>query len=360
MHPCPCGDPAKDAGHQCARCAAVRTLDLPFQATEDEIAEAYHAFVKAWHPDRFQHDETLRKAAEEKMRDINAAYHFLTLAPANGPKPPHEQPTTADKTPTEPGVPRSFPNRLQILFRSLPRPRTLMAIAGLVGGLSVAGFLSKTFDSYLLGEPVVGEQYSNFKAFVGEKLRDVVRSTWNNTGEGFRSLISGRSSPEVEAAAKSDAAADSTGPGNKPHTVQRYELRTAESKPVKASPYITAGLTKAEVIAIQGDPTLLTEDKLTYARTEFYFSDDKLAGWKIDPASVPARVKLWPQSAVDPSLQSFTLGSTKDQVLAIQGTPTVFSEDTFGYGGSEVYFQNDQVIGWKDDRASVPLRATAR
>jgi hypothetical protein len=54
------------------------------------------------------------------------------------------------------------------------------------------------------------------------------------------------------------------------------------------------------------------------------------------------------------------LGSTKDQVLAVQGTPTLFSDNTFGYGGSEVYFQNDRVIGWKADPVSVSHRATPR
>jgi len=125
-------------------------------------------------------------------------------------------------------------------------------------------------------------------------------------------------------------------------------------------PYITAGLSEAEVIAIQGAPTSTAEDKLTYGKTEFYFIGDKLAGWKIDPASTAARIRLWPDAEVDPSLQSLTLGSTKDQVLAVQGTPTLLSDNTFGYGGSEVYFQSDRVIGWKADPGSVSLRAMSR
>jgi hypothetical protein len=44
----------------------------------------------------------------------------------------------------------------------------------------------------------------------------------------------------------------------------------------------------------------------------------------------------------------------------VQGTPTFWSENTFGYGGSEVYFKNGKVVNWKNDPESVPLRAKRR
>jgi hypothetical protein len=62
---------------------------------------------------------------------------------------------------------------------------------------------------------------------------------------------------------------------------------------------------------------------------------------------------------VDPNLKSFGVGSTKNEVLVVQGTPTLFSEDTFGYGASEVYFKNERVVNWKSDPA-MPLRTSAR
>jgi hypothetical protein len=34
-----------------------------------------------------------------------------------------------------------------------------------------------------------------------------------------------------------------------------------------------------------------------------------------------------------------------------------FSEDKFGYGGSEVYFQNRRVVRWKNDPDSISLHA---
>jgi cytochrome c-type biogenesis protein CcmH/NrfG len=42
----------------------------------------------------------------------------------------------------------------------------------------------------------------------------------------------------------------------------------------------------------------------------------------------------------------FTIGSTKDEVVAVQGTPDSFSENKFQYGSSDVHFQNGRVISW--------------
>ena len=60
---------------------------------------------------------------------------------------------------------------------------------------------------------------------------------------------------------------------------------------------------------------------------------------------------------------SFTLESTKDEVLAVQGTPDMFvGHDTFYYGSSDeltqmskVYFENDRVIGWGSETSN-PLK----
>jgi hypothetical protein len=68
-------------------------------------------------------------------------------------------------------------------------------------------------------------------------------------------------------------------------------------------------------------------------------------------------VKLWPQASVDPDLEYFSYGSSKDTVLVVQGTPTAFTEDKFEYGGSVVYFKNGRVVSRKNDPASILLRA---
>ncbi|MCB0160075.1 MAG: J domain-containing protein, partial [Caldilineaceae bacterium] len=53
-----------------------RTLDLPYDATPDEIRERYRQLVRIFHPDRYRKDAD-RAYAEAKLKEINEAYELL-------------------------------------------------------------------------------------------------------------------------------------------------------------------------------------------------------------------------------------------------------------------------------------------
>jgi DnaJ-class molecular chaperone len=53
-----------------------KVLEIDQNATQEEIKQAYRRLVKKYHPDKYV-DNPLSKLAEEKMRDINAAYDML-------------------------------------------------------------------------------------------------------------------------------------------------------------------------------------------------------------------------------------------------------------------------------------------
>lgn len=52
-----------------------KVLGVPYTATSAEITRAYRAAMKRTHPDR--HDPDRRPAAEERAREVNAAYQTL-------------------------------------------------------------------------------------------------------------------------------------------------------------------------------------------------------------------------------------------------------------------------------------------
>jgi hypothetical protein len=52
-------------------------LEISESATPEEITQAYRLLLQVWHPDRFHHNPTLLKKAEEKSRDINVAFETL-------------------------------------------------------------------------------------------------------------------------------------------------------------------------------------------------------------------------------------------------------------------------------------------
>jgi hypothetical protein len=63
-----------------------------------DLKTAHRDLAKVWHPDRFVHDPDLREKAQEKLKEINAAYELLTSGklPRRTPEPP---PTYATQQP---------------------------------------------------------------------------------------------------------------------------------------------------------------------------------------------------------------------------------------------------------------------
>ena len=68
--------------------AAFSLLDLDRDASLADAKKARRELALIWHPDRFPDSETLRRRAEEKLKQINGAYEevadFLRVA---APKP---------------------------------------------------------------------------------------------------------------------------------------------------------------------------------------------------------------------------------------------------------------------------------
>lgn len=55
----------------------LRALGLHPGASIEEIRQAYRDLVKVWHPDRFENDPRVRAKAEQKLKEITAAYEAL-------------------------------------------------------------------------------------------------------------------------------------------------------------------------------------------------------------------------------------------------------------------------------------------
>jgi TPR repeat protein len=53
-------------------------LDIPETATPEEIKQAYRQLVQIWHPDNWQHKPKLLAKAEQKTKELNAAFDTLS------------------------------------------------------------------------------------------------------------------------------------------------------------------------------------------------------------------------------------------------------------------------------------------
>jgi len=58
-----------------SRC--IEILGLKPNASHEEVNQAYRDLANVWHPDRFVGNPRLQKKAEEKLKEINAAYEYV-------------------------------------------------------------------------------------------------------------------------------------------------------------------------------------------------------------------------------------------------------------------------------------------
>ena len=134
------------------------------------------------------------------------------------------------------------------------------------------------------------------------------------------------------------------------------------STPLKTGPFsgdcFTIGSTKEEVLSIQGTPDD-HGDTFRYGTAGVEFQNGRVTGWWHIGGSRRLKVKLLPKQ--NPYVRKyFTIGSTKDEVLALLGTPEDCNTNyqatpdgaRFGYDGFDVYFRNDRVTEWVQSRFS--------
>src|SRR5262245_55704842 len=57
------------------------TLEIRPGCSPPDIKQAYLLLLKVWHPDRFLHDPALEAHAQEKTKEITAAYQRIKDAP---------------------------------------------------------------------------------------------------------------------------------------------------------------------------------------------------------------------------------------------------------------------------------------
>src|SRR5512136_246455 len=55
----------------------IEILGLKPGASQEEVNQAYRDLANVWHPDRFVGHPRLQKKAEEKIKEINAAYETI-------------------------------------------------------------------------------------------------------------------------------------------------------------------------------------------------------------------------------------------------------------------------------------------
>lgn len=124
--------------------SARGTLGVTAASSPQQVREAYLDLVKVWHPDRFPPGSRLKLKAEEKLKEINAAYELVATAATPRSAPTSRKPWAPSSTgPSQPGpAPDTRPTPPPARPR---RPSPLW----LVGGVIVLWGGASALDSYL-------------------------------------------------------------------------------------------------------------------------------------------------------------------------------------------------------------------
>jgi hypothetical protein len=108
---------------------------------------------------------------------------------------------------------------------------------------------------------------------------------------------------------------------------------------------IEIGDTKAKVIEIQGVPDEAGETIFRYGSSVVYFGNGLVKGWM--DRNPRLHIRDWSETAL-PRLDTFSLGSTRGDVIRAQGRPGSFSDSQYSFGSSVVFFDRDFVSGWSE------------
>lgn len=327
-----------------------QVLGLSADASPAEVKKAYRELVKRWHPDRFHSQSPLeRRKADEKIKEITGAYHRIskewagrkkaqageaqpegTARPSRG--EPSASQTAAPKQEAHPG------NRFHSFFRSLGHRLTgSLRAKPLKRKFAAAGAFAAVFV-VLLG--------------VTTLLTRLPFRFWEDSGTAI---------PERDAQLSRkppwDAPGDKTPPEAPPSSAEE-EAEEAPAPPIEPSPppiqaespdssFFTLGSTPADVLRIQGPPARVHGQVWTYGLSEVQFKDGRLARYNNFDGSL--KIRLLPRPAPDRSETGyFTVGSSENDVLLAQGTPTRVDAGKWHYGFSEIQFKEGRVQGYQN------------
>jgi hypothetical protein len=139
------------------------------------------------------------------------------------------------------------------------------------------------------------------------------------------------------------------------HQDLREQPRTSW-KPVVPSGYFGIGSTQDDVLAIQGEPSIRIGNTWHYKDFSIEFSGGRVSGYSHISKSLKVRILPKSDTSEAKSRGYFTIGSTKDEVLEIQGTPSSVTGNTWHYGDSLVDFYRDRVSDYSNSSKNLKVR----
>ncbi len=286
-----------------------RLLELEMGASRAEIKRAYRELVQVWHPDRFSHDPVLQRKAEEKLKQINLAYEKIgnisveEIPPRTGAAKPPYGSTEGDA-------------------RSARANDTATSSTSHQDG------------SHGQTPPFQQSESDWAQSFVRFAVIVVVLMVLASVFQSGKPTSNGRTAYGLPDTKQTSIESNSVPNSKHDNRAKDNSVEFASSKPPDIGKP-TYGLPDTKQTSIESNsvPNPKQDNRAEDNSVEF-------ATAKTPNSHPPAVIAL--------GLGFFTIGSTKDEVLAVQGTPESIIGEAFSYGYSRINFANGRVKGWSD------------
>jgi hypothetical protein len=291
-----------------------QVLGISINASLDETKQAYRDLARVWHPDRFIDNQRLQRKATEKLKEINVAYEKILFffENKNDIKDIHSCPGTTQEEPFPDEYPEINADDAGTDFGKHRFTTLITTICALIIlTIIVIIYLNKRPDSNTPTTVLMPDQANSSKA-------DAPKSS------------TGKSSVQNKPSAKT--------------TISDMKKNMLTKKE-----FFTLGSTTDDVLAIQGTPTQISGNRWNYGFSYVDFEAGRVVRW-YNSKLEPLHIKMAPFKTPDLQKEYFTLGSTTDDVLAIQGTPTQISGNRWNYGFSYVDFEAGRVVRWYNSK----------
>lgn len=332
-------------------------LGVTQYVSEEALKKAYRYRVKMWHPDKFQQKEMWEKGnAEERFKEINAAYHRILLdlkkqkleQQGEGKQGESSKTTRNESGQTARKKDKKF-RKKQDSGSEKPRNGWRIWYKWYSFHQTVWKFFSGSYEKWAKVVNVVSEYkkplvwclllgifvYVNHDLFsTGFLSRGDVQKP---AQEKMKPL-----SDESAAHMVDEEALLETGDEELEELYTSFLDGEAINGDRENKNYFSLGSTMEDVLRVQGPPSHIKGRGWSYGLSEVFFKDGKVV--KYNNFDGQLKVQLSPHLEKAVTEESFfTLGSTKEEVLMIQGTPTRVVGHSWSYGFSEIRFREGVV-----------------
>ncbi len=367
-----------------------RALGINPGADPAQIRRAYRQLVQQWHPDLFKQGSPMQTTAEDITKEINEAYEqlyrkglykkFRAAAGAEPPVAPEESPADASQSP-EGNANKTRPRAKANRRRERPAPaarapegptgkkswsfpgnrrilsRTFWTRAALAAALMVAALAAGTVVWTSLSEQAPRAallQHTEPAAAAAAPSQAGARSEHPAAPSANAAVPAGLTPVPTEQIYASPVVASARGTqpdefnlvgGPRTKAYATADAPTLFDRAEALLDVFEVGDTKARVRAIQGEPDDTAEHVFRYGSSLVYFREGRVWNWSDGQPHL--RVRALPAFSGS-LLDTFSMGSTRGDVVRAQGQPSAFTADGYSYGSSAVYFDNDRVRSWSE------------